>query len=180
MDDTISRRDAINAVHKAGITEYDETLAIEEIERVPSAQPDVPDINDGDMISRRAVQEMIDRIGGMYPYRQIGNRDSYSQYNEAWTDAINQVDAELSSLPSVQRDTDEWCVTCKEYDSEHHCCPRWNRVIRETLKEAQPEVIRCKDCKHWGEKGLCGKWDQYISNGDFYCGCAETMWRREQ
>lgn len=55
-----------------------------------------------DLISRQAVQEMIDRIGDMYPYRQIGNRDSYSQYNEAWTDAINQVDAELSSLPSAQ------------------------------------------------------------------------------
>ena len=38
MNDTISRQAAIDAVHKAGITEYDETLAIEEIERVPSVQ----------------------------------------------------------------------------------------------------------------------------------------------
>jgi hypothetical protein len=38
--DTISRQAAIDAVHKAGITEYDETLAIEEIERVPPAQPE--------------------------------------------------------------------------------------------------------------------------------------------
>ena len=55
-----------------------------------------------DCVSRQAVQEIVDRIGGMYPYRQIGNRDSYSQYNEAWTDAINRVDAELNSLPSAQ------------------------------------------------------------------------------
>lgn len=41
MSDLISRTQAIDAVHKAGITEYDETLAIEEIERVPSAQPEV-------------------------------------------------------------------------------------------------------------------------------------------
>lgn len=40
MNDSISRRDAINAVHKAGITEYDETLAIEEIEMVPPAEPE--------------------------------------------------------------------------------------------------------------------------------------------
>ena len=38
-DDVIYRQAAIDAVHEAGITEYDETLAIEEIERVPSAQP---------------------------------------------------------------------------------------------------------------------------------------------
>ena len=40
MNDLISRQAAIDAVHKAGITEYDETLAIEEIGRVPSAQPE--------------------------------------------------------------------------------------------------------------------------------------------
>ena len=67
----------------------------------------------------------------------------------------------------------EWCRNCKEYDSEKHCCPRFNRVIRKTLEEAQTEIIRCKDCKHWGHKGLCNIWDEYISNEDFYCGCAE-------
>lgn len=41
--------------------------------------------------------------------------------------------------PSVQPDTDEWCHDCKEYDQEHHCCPRWNRVIKTTLEEAQPD-----------------------------------------
>ena len=40
MSDLIGRQAAIDAVHKAGITEYDETLAIEEIESVPSAQPE--------------------------------------------------------------------------------------------------------------------------------------------
>ena len=43
----------------------------------------------------------------------------------------------------------------------------------ENLPSAQPETIRCKDCKYWGKRGLCDKWDYYISNGDFYCGCAE-------
>lgn len=32
-------------------------------------------------------------------------------------------------------DFDEWCDDCKEYDHERHCCPRWNRVIRDTVKE---------------------------------------------
>lgn len=45
----------------------------------------------------------------------------------------------IKLLPSAQPDTDEWCHDCKEYDKEHHCCPRWNRVIRTTLEEAQPD-----------------------------------------
>ena len=40
-------------------------------------------------------------------------------------------------MPSAQPDTDEWCHDCKEYDKDHHCCPRWNRVIKTTLAEAQ-------------------------------------------
>lgn len=38
---------------------------------------------------------------------------------------------------------------------------------------AQPDIIRCQDCRHWRPGELCGIWDHYISNGDFYCGCAE-------
>ena len=97
-----------------------------------------------DSISRRAMQEIVDRIGGMYPYRQIGNRESYSSYNEAWTDCINRVDAELNSLPS-----------------------------------AQPEVIRCKDCKHrtsyWGNcKLLEEKYhSSVLVDGDDFCSLAE-------
>ena len=47
----------------------------------------------------------------------------------------------LEQLPSAQPEQcyDEWCTDCKEYDHERHSCPRWNRVIRETLKDAQPE-----------------------------------------
>ena len=60
-----------------------------------------------DLISRQAMQDLLDRVSAMHPYRQIGNWESYGTYNEAWTDAINMVDAELASLPSAQhRDND--------------------------------------------------------------------------
>lgn len=44
-------------------------------------------------------------------------------------------------MPSAQPEykLDEWCEDCKEYDHERHCCPRFNRVIRETLEEIQAE-----------------------------------------
>ena len=41
------------------------------------------------------------------------------------------------------------------------------------VPSVQPEIIRCKDCKHWGKRGLCEIWDYYIDNEDFYCGCAK-------
>lgn len=49
------------------------------------------------------------------------------------TDLIDRIKA----LPTAQPELNEWCHDCKEYDKEHHCCPRWNRVIRTTLEEAQ-------------------------------------------
>ena len=30
---------------------------------------------------------------------------------------------------------DEWCDSCQEYDHNKHCCPRWNRVIKNTVEE---------------------------------------------
>ena len=50
-----------------------------------------------------------------------------------------QLSKRIKALTSAQPELDEWCTDCKEYDQEQHCCPRWNKVIRETLKDAQPE-----------------------------------------
>ena len=97
-----------------------------------------------DCISRR---EAIDTLTGL----EFCHYVEFGEYVGEDTREVRLIRAEkaqdaLQKLPSVQRDTDEWCSSCKEYDTERHCCPRWNRVIRETLKDAQPEVIRCKDC----------------------------------
>lgn len=54
--------------------------------------------------------------------------DFYPQTREALTLAINALyDADTSH--------DEWCGTCREYDKERGCCPRFNRVIRSTVEE---------------------------------------------
>lgn len=64
---------------------------------------------------------------------------------QAAIDALWSLDVEidvilkrLKGLPSAQPDLNEWCTDCKEYDKEKHHCPRFNRVIREALKDAQP------------------------------------------
>ena len=54
----------------------------------------------------------------------------------------------LQALPSVS-EPDEWCYECREYDVEHHCCHRFNKVIRKTLDDFREEngIVLCKDCK---------------------------------
>lgn len=76
---------------------------------------------------------------------------------------MNDIDRQtILNLPPAQQDLNEWCYDCKEYDSEKHCCPRWNRVIRNTLKDAHPERkgewIRRKDkpLQNWYQCSICG------------------------
>lgn len=49
----------------------------------------------------------------------------------------------------------------------------FKRIVNSQPTIEQELLIRCRDCNNWGERGLCEKWDYYISNEDFYCGCAE-------
>lgn len=48
---------------------------------------------------------------------------------------IIENEKDMRVIASVQPDLDEWCTDCKEYDTERNCCPRFNRVIREAVRE---------------------------------------------
>ena len=53
----------------------------------------------------------------------------------------------LEQMPSAQPEEFEWCTDCKEYDQERHCCPRWTKVIRNTVEELkkQAQWIPCSE-----------------------------------
>lgn len=134
---------------------------IEHLERMPSAQSETHDkrteTHACDLIDR---QEAIDEINKLeYP------------------SSLVDVKRIIVELPSAQPDLDEWCTDCKEYDSERHCCPRFNRVIREALKEAQPEVIHCRDCRYENMGECEHKFGLLVANEENYCSYAE---RREE
>ena len=85
----------------------------------------------------------------------------------------------IEALPPAQPEPnyDEWCTDCKEYDTERHCCPRWNKVIRQTLADAQPQRTG-----HWvdGKCDKCGKTALYDAYGlwaesDFCPHCGVKM-----
>lgn len=55
----------------------------------------------------------------------------------------------IKGLPSAQPEPhyDEWCTDCKEYDHERHCCPRWNKVIKQTVEDLKGADMRGKGGK---------------------------------
>ena len=129
MNDLISRREAIDGldghwVERRSLNDWQEgwNAALEWVqgfylEDLPSAQPTYTG----------AKPDCIDciNVGGDWNCDHVHCRKGTG----------------TSAQP--ERDLDEWCSDCKEYDSDRHCCPRWNRVIRETLKDAQ-QWIPCK------------------------------------
>lgn len=67
--------------------------------------------------------------------------------NEDARKEISGIDASMCAihdLPSVQPEykMNEWCTDCKEYDNEKNSCPRFNRVIREALQDAQLSIYK--------------------------------------
>lgn len=81
-----------------------------------------------DLIDRKAAIKAIENLS-----------DCYNGFSDTYDKAC--IIGALEEVPSAQPEyrLDEWCDTCKEYDQEKHCCPRWNRVIRTTLQDARPE-----------------------------------------
>lgn len=192
--DLISRQ----ALCEYALNQKDKSVTPNDIMRFPSAQPekvDTPTVDTPtceDAVSRQAVYNVLDKM----PIRGF-KKDGETIHGLI---SLSQVNSAIINLPSVQPEPlDEWCTDCKEYDHERHCCPRWNRVIRQTLKdmkEEQPEIIRCKDCKHWKRQtayngnplsfGFCESdymWRSLYgetyevahidTDDDFYCGYAE-------
>ena len=89
---------------------------------------------DNDLISRQAAIDAICKACSMEgDYHKC---DGYPE-TSTWCDEL----VALRALPSAQPEyrLDEWCTDCKEYDTEKHCCPRFNQVIRTTLNEMKSE-----------------------------------------
>ena len=82
----------------------------------------------------------------------------------------------LIETAEPERNLDEWCTGCKEYDTERKCCPRWNRVIRQTIEEAKRNAQYER-----GEEDLV-KQDPEVKTGIFdveevYPNCTVQIWK---
>jgi len=89
-----------------------------------------------DLISRQMAIDALDVLCQEHRYKIPGKRETYSQYNEAWQDALDRAEGAIFNLPS-----------------------------------AQPEIVRCKDCKHKYIEDNVWKCPFGLSGGEnFFCG----------
>lgn len=162
MNDSISRRSAIDTVHKI-ICPY-VCILNEDDGEVPMSEQDkmVLSINKDICNALKALpsagpKESLDKI--VIRHEEIG-------YDKGFRDGYAQAVTDAEPV----RKPDEWCTDCKEYDHDKHCCPRFNRVIWSALQDA--ELVRCRDCK-WKNKHHCTRAvELYIHDNDF-CSWAE-------
>ena len=96
-----------------------------------------------DTISRQAVKELA--------HNQVRKKYCGMAFKEQRDFYIKLADSIIDLLPPAQPEPhyDEWCTDCKEYDKEKHSCPRWNKVIRQTLQDAQPEPCDDAVSRSW-------------------------------
>ncbi len=102
-----------------------------------------------------------------------GVKKQYSRrqgVKEAITMAIN-------ALEEVEKheETFEWCAGCKEYDCERHCCPRWSKLIRDTVKDLKEQysIVNCLECINRNTDNCPVNGDFIERNPWFYCGMGD-------
>ena len=146
MDDTISRLAVIQIIEKmrarighnleravggAMIEILDEVG--EDVGKLPSALGTNLEEVGTDCISR---QSAIDAFNTNLNELVVGGEENAKTVENY----LNRVLDKIKCLPSVQLDT-YWKEQCQSYEQTIN-------KLRESLS-TQPEIIRCKDCKHW-------------------------------
>lgn len=68
-----------------------------------------------------------------------------SEYDKEWIGNVYGIPQDINTkiaeaiinaeLCQPELHYDEWCDSCQEYDHNKHCCPRWNKVIKNTVEE---------------------------------------------
>ena len=98
-----------------------------------------------DLISRQAAIDAIEKVAELYPWKVPGNRDSYSQYNEAWQDALDRAEGSIGNLPSAQLEP----LTDKEQRIFLAAMGREEKACKQVDEE-------CRDCREAYEDSLVG------------------------
>ena len=82
-----------------------------------------------DLISRQDAIDVLDVLCQEHRYKIPGNAETYSQYNEAWQDALDRAEGAIGNLPSAEPEP-HW-IPCSERlpDAEVLCCDTYGAMI---------------------------------------------------
>ena len=95
-----------------------------------------------------------------------------------FVDGLRDANDELCSACLAKEDNSPWGCGYKEIDGIDHMARRMDCCPLVEVPSAQPEIIRCKDCKWWSNDDYreCSSPnydDGYVTPAGFYCGYAE-------
>ena len=145
-----------------------------------------------ELISRQQAIDALDVLCQEHRYKIPGKRETYSQYNEAWQDALDRAENAIGNLPSAEPKpygiTDGLDVISRQaaikatwQDTGYTDPFNVMTAIRdriEQLPSAEPKIIHCEDCKYgmldhsFSHQWFCKfKGDEW-NNSDYFCGHA--------
>ena len=84
-----------------------------------------------DLISRQAAIDALDVLCQEHRYKIPGKIETYSQYNEAWQDALDRAEGAIFNLPSAERHG-QWKFNIDDkgwsWNEPYVCdqCGKWN------------------------------------------------------
>ena len=98
-----------------------------------------------DLIDRQAAVDALDVLCQEHRYKIPGKRETYSQYNEAWQDALDRAEGAIFSLPSAERHG-QWIEENRNPRSWSFYCS----VCHRTAYDVQPTRIKgwVKRCRY--------------------------------
>ena len=145
-------------------------------------------MNDDRLISLNAAIDALEKVADLFPWKVLGNRDSYDRYNEAWNDAIGRAEIEIEKLPPAQqwipvtpktlpKTEEKVLVTCEHldiYGKPHRYVCKAYHVDRYTMRsdvdwwDEGCDEYREEDDQYYVLEG----WYEYIHNwGDYSSVC---------
>lgn len=117
----------------------------------------VPDWSGMSLVSINDVLKITTRVEEIHPYKVAGDRDSYSPYNEGWSDCVSQIEHYLEQIPSAESERKKG---------------KWIKHENPTLGQCLKIVYECSEC----HKGVgC----EYFVRRSFCPNCGADM-RGEQ
>jgi hypothetical protein len=58
---------------------------------------------------KEKITKIIKEVADQYPYKKIGDRETYSSYNEGWSDACDIIEQRMiSQLTQPKPSAEEW------------------------------------------------------------------------
>ena len=127
---------------------------------------------DSDTISRKAAIDAILAVTGNSSVRELYEHVQEHGLSDMWSGGVNAAIDIIIAVPSAQPDTEAEIQKMQDLE-QAQMDKAYELGYEEGKVSAQPEIVRCKDCKH--HDGIrCFRWNStIITKFDDFCSRAE-------